>query len=257
MLAILISLTLVIVVILLLSRFINRWLVEVIGLRAYIIVFWPGVVIHELSHLVAALVTFTKVVGFSLWPKAPKNGRQELGSVSHQATNNPFKLIIISLFPLVGGILVSWLIAWWLLPQFPAVPLLPLGDGSWLSLVDYFSKWLSFVWQIITALDLGAWQTWLFFYLILSLAAHLVPSLTDFNYALAGMAALALFGLLLWLVSSLVDYPLGQVMVWWLDKLLVALTPFFSYILALLMAVAVLTGLAALLKRLNKKQDWY
>ncbi len=257
MLAILISLALVVVVILLLSRFINRWLVEVIGRRAYIIVFWPGVVVHELSHLVAALLTFTKVVGFSLWPKSPQGGRQELGSVTHEATKNPLKLIIISLFPLVGGILISWLIAWWLLPHFPAVPLLPLGDNSWASLADYFSKWLAFIWQIMSALDLTAWQTWLFFYLILSLAAHLVPSLTDLNYALAGLTALALFGLLLWLISGLIDYPLGQVMVWWLTKLLLALTPFFSYILALLLAVAVLTGLAVLIKRLNRRQDWY
>ncbi|MBU1038718.1 hypothetical protein KKC17_00550 [Patescibacteria group bacterium] len=256
MLAILISIVVVVVVILVLSRLINRWLVDLIGQRAYIIIFWPGVLVHELSHLVAALLTFTKVMGVSLWPKRPKGGRQELGSVTHESTSNPFKLIIISLFPLVGGILISWLVAWWLLPEFPAVPLVPLGADSWLSLVDYFSRWFSFIWQIITALNLTAWQTWLFFYLILSLAAHLVPSPTDLNYALAGLVALALFCLLLWLLAGLLNYPFGQIMVFWLDKLLVALTPFFSYILALLLAVAVLTGLAALLKRLNKKQDW-
>jgi len=254
---IILSLTIVVVAILALSRLIGRWLRYLLGETVYVWLFWPGVLVHELSHLIAALITFTKVTGFSVWPQPAVAGHRQLGAVTHQSTRNPFKLIIISLFPLVGGALLTWLTAYWLLPQPPAVPLLPLGHFSGAELVTYLNSWGHFVELIWSALHFSDWHTWLFIYLIVALSAHLMPSNPDLNYAVAGLIALALIVILLWLLTGLVSYPIVNILNRVMMVVLSLLTPLLSYVLALLLLVAALVGLGALLKHLNRKAFWY
>lgn len=64
-------------------------------------VFFPGVVIHELSHAFAAIVTGVRVSHMEFLPKII-DGRLKLGSVSLSQTD-PFRRTWIGVAPVLGG----------------------------------------------------------------------------------------------------------------------------------------------------------
>lgn len=75
----------------------------------YFLIMWPGVLIHELSHLVVATLLGVRAGGLSVRPKVRRDGLQ-LGSV--QVARTDFvRESLIGLAPLVGGCLVILLVA--------------------------------------------------------------------------------------------------------------------------------------------------
>ncbi|MBI5465760.1 MAG: hypothetical protein HY974_00535 [Candidatus Kerfeldbacteria bacterium] len=173
---------------------------ELLGERLYLILLWPGVVVHELSHLLGALLTLTRVTGFSLWPRGGV-----LGSVTHEASGNPLTLILVSIFPLLGGTFVLWVLVLLLVPGAPtAAPVVALAHGFIATIVEYISAWWRFVADLWSALDFGTWQSWLFLYLVLVIGAHLAPSNRDLTYTAAGLTALSLLTVLLVWGGSLI-----------------------------------------------------
>lgn len=72
----------------------------------------PGVIIHELSHYLMALLMGEKVVRFSLFSPTydAETGHWRLGSVEHTAAPDPWRNLLIGAAPLVSGPLVLLLI---------------------------------------------------------------------------------------------------------------------------------------------------
>ena len=106
------------------------------------------------SRIIASLGRgdyFTRVHGFSYGRKI--DGGTVLGSVTHEASNNPITLIIISIFPLLGGTFILWLVTM-LLPQAPVAPVFNVSSGNmvkycWLFTVVYVGNNL---WQVFDLL---------------------------------------------------------------------------------------------------------
>lgn len=69
------------------------------------IIFLPGTLVHEMSHLIAALITFVPVGRLSLWPEIEENGGVTLGSVAIAQTD-PFRRTFIGVAPIVFGSLI-------------------------------------------------------------------------------------------------------------------------------------------------------
>lgn len=67
------------------------------------LIFFPGVVIHELSHFLAAVFTGVRAHGIEFLPKMI-DGRLKLGSVKVQQTD-PVRRTIIAVAPVFGGCL--------------------------------------------------------------------------------------------------------------------------------------------------------
>lgn len=104
------------IILFLLSRQLSRSLSLIIykitknqelSLRIFHFIFLPGVIIHELAHLISAEVMFVKTHGLSFTPQ--RNGDQlTMGSVQIEKTD-PIRRAIIGFAPVfVGFILISF-----------------------------------------------------------------------------------------------------------------------------------------------------
>lgn len=174
-----------------LSRLASNWLLSALGVSLYTVLFWPGVIVHELSHAIGALLTGTPVRKFSVLPHDFGN-RRVFGSVWHDRTQNPLKLIVISSAPLLFGTFALYLIARSFLPPLSLLPL-----------PETLQKMLNHVWDIGMQEALGL-------YLTAAVTVHLSPSNDDLKQAAFGVALLMLCGLLihfigLWLGINLKD----------------------------------------------------
>ena len=66
------------------------------------IVFLPGVVLHETSHLVMARLLGVPTMGFSVWPKRQKDGSLRLGYV-HTKKVDFVSESLIGIAPLIAS----------------------------------------------------------------------------------------------------------------------------------------------------------
>lgn len=104
---------------LVLSRWINRQ-VQIIGLRVtnssvvavmlYYLLMFPGILLHELSHYLAALLLGLRVSKFALGPRRRRNAI-ELGSVTVHS-GGPMRDSLVGLAPFVTGTAVLLLISY-------------------------------------------------------------------------------------------------------------------------------------------------
>jgi len=243
--------------VLLLSRLVSKYLLELLGDRFYAIMLWPGVVIHELSHLLGAVLTFTRVKGFSLIPKSVPGGKV-LGSVTHEASGNPVTLILISLFPLLGGAFILWVLTLILVPQAPlAAPGIVVDGSFWNVIINYLGSWWSFIQGLWQAMDFGTWQTWIFLYITLAVAAHLAPSNHDFGFTAAGFTALSILAVLVVFGGNLIGQPVGDTLLGWISGAVNFFAPLLTYALSLLLLVGLMVSLAVGTKRLNERVVWW
>lgn len=209
------------VVIFLVMLLLNRWItIHVNGLGLlismnqsmatwfYFFLFLPGILIHELSHYLVALLLRADPGKFSLWPKS-KRGRVVLGSVEIRKSH-PIVHSVIGVAPLVVGSLVVWFIAQFL--QFDRLgDAVSEGDfdralqaiGSSLSTPDFWI-WLYFLFVVANAMlpspaDRVYWRPVLVFFgilLLLLVGFDLFPNISPFFQDL-------FFGIILLLVSAL------------------------------------------------------
>ncbi|MFA5052403.1 MAG: hypothetical protein WC544_05100 [Patescibacteria group bacterium] len=194
------------------------------GRGLYLLITWPGVVAHEASHLVACLLTFTKVTRVSFFH--PQG--ETLGFVEHERTHNPLKKVFISAAPLIGVSVVLWLIVRWLWPDAYLVQLQSLHVAT----VDFssFQHFFSFsseyfrgmvhnVQNFLQAFQGDQWQTYVGIYLLIGLGSHAAPSREDLKQTFGGLAGLAVifaiaYGLdqwlqipLTWDMMKVLSYP--------------------------------------------------
>ena len=161
----------------LLSNSIRKSLAKILGIKGYIYLTCPGVMIHEIGHAVFCLIFRHKIVEMKLF--SPEEDGT-LGYVNHAYNPKSFYQRIGNFFigigPIWFGVTVLWFISLMLLPNE-------------MQISNFFS--LNF-W--------GRWQSYVWLYLALTIASHITLSPPDLaGSADGGIAILvtALLGFLL------------------------------------------------------------
>lgn len=125
------------------------------------LLFYVGAFIHELSHLVFCRLTGATITESSIFSREPH--------VIHSKPKLPFiGQLLISLAPIVGGLLFLFLINKYYLVNYFTIP--------------QFSDWQGFLIAPLTLLsriNLFDWQSWLMILLFLNVGAMIGPSFQD------------------------------------------------------------------------------
>ena len=130
----------------------------------YAAVLLPGVVMHELSHLLAARLLGVRTRSFSLIPQLRPDGSIRFGSVETDRTD-PIRSAIIGVAPLVSGALVLSMLVF-----------RNLGLASLLRGLDHYDiEVLALLWdRLRTSPDLAIW-----IYLAIAVSNTMLPSASD------------------------------------------------------------------------------
>jgi hypothetical protein len=188
----------------------------ILALGLFSMLFFPGVLLHELSHFVMALLLRVPTGRFSLLPALLPDGKLRLGYVE-TAETDLLREALIGVAPLAtGGLVVAYLGA----SQLGLMPLaVLLAAGSW----EAF-------WQGLRTLP-HLPDFWLWFYLTFTISSTMLPSASDRRTWLPiGLALLILLGLALlagagpWLFENIAP---------WFNRALWSLATVFGISLAL------------------------
>lgn len=196
----------------------------------YAIVLFPGVLLHELSHWIAAKLLGVRTGKISLLPRAKKDGSVQLGYVEYYKTADlgAARESLIGAAPLLAGTAVILLISFHIFAITDLLLALQIGDLD--ALLDALR-------QIIGADDFLVWL-----YLLFAVSNAMMPSASDRRawptfFAIVGglIALLYLVGLEEWLrrglfgpIATLLGY-LGLVF-----SLTLVVNFFFTILIALL-----------------------
>jgi hypothetical protein len=85
-----------------------------LSLVVFSLLFYPGIVVHELAHLVTAAVLFVPVKSMHLTPFFTEEGKIQGGSVITKDVDIVRKSLI-GIAPLVVGLIILWLVTYFLL----------------------------------------------------------------------------------------------------------------------------------------------
>jgi hypothetical protein len=130
----------------------------------YFVLLLPGILIHELSHWLAAKLLGVRAGKISLWPSRKRDNQMRMGSV-RVGRADPFRASLIGLAPLISGSLAILIIG-----QL----ILGLGD---LGGVLRGGEWEP-IWEGLLA-HLRAPDFWLWLYLIFAISNAMLPSEAD------------------------------------------------------------------------------
>jgi hypothetical protein len=130
----------------------------------FALIFFPGVLMHELSHFLSAKLLAVQTGRFSLIPQAQADGKLRLGYVE-TASGGFVRDALIGAAPLVAGSAFVALAGIYLLH------LLPLWD------VMRAADWEAF-WTLLKAVP-GSPDFWLWFYLTFTVSSTMLPSQSD------------------------------------------------------------------------------
>jgi len=172
----------------------------------YYLVLLPGIVLHELSHVLAAELVGVKTKRISLRPTAKRGGRVRFGAVT-VGPSDPIRESWIGLAPLLSGSALILLLARW---QFGVEPMPVLDPDVLLSCLQAPDAWLwlYLVFAISNAMlpsesDRQPWRPVLLFLALITgvfYVSGLAPQIPETlkQWALMGVTHLALaFGLAL------------------------------------------------------------
>lgn len=193
-----------------------------IALALFSVLFFPGVLLHEISHLITARLVGVRTGRFSLLPRLMPDGRLRLGLVE-TAPSDVFREALIGIAPLVvGGAVVTYLGS----HHLGLTPLIGLfNQGSWGELP-----------RVLPTITKGS-DFWIWFYLAFTISSTMMPSPSDrrawlplgvWISLLLGLAVFAGAGT--WMLSRLAP---------WVNHLLSALTIIFGISLALHLILAI------------------
>lgn len=140
--------------------------------QKYSLIVFPGVILHELSHLFACFITFAKV-------KKVKLFSLKGGYVIHKKPKLPLiGMPIVSFFPILGGILFLFLI--YKLSGF-SPPQPEVSIDFLVQLKDLFiDNWKNYIF-------------WLVFYLSISVIITMTPSKKDFKNSIFNLMVISFF----------------------------------------------------------------
>ena len=179
------------------SNAIRCRLASLLGLKGYVYITAPGVMIHELSHAFFCLLFRHKIVEMKLF--SPEEDGT-LGYVSHSCNpQNKFHRIgnfFIGTGPIWGGICVLWLVTMLFIPR--DILVIELG---------VFEAFRSLIKFIFSAQFWCRWQSYCWLYLFLTISSHITLSKPDLEGAKDGavflIAAVFVLELLLGWSTSL------------------------------------------------------
>jgi hypothetical protein len=207
-----------------------------VALYLYYLLIFPGILIHELSHAVAALLMGVKVRRMSLGIKRKRGGSQvALGSVEIAATG-PFRASLIGLAPFVAGcaailIIGGRVFGFWLPAPFSFARF--WQELQTVSQVPDFGLWVYLVFAIGNAMlpsaaDRRAWGTALIFLLIVGIVAYLTGIM---NSAPSVRRASMALGDWLWTAGEQLTYAFAIAVI--VDVVVAAILFLFEQALAL------------------------
>lgn len=166
-------------VVLALSYALNYLLSRMLKAGQYKIVIAPGVIIHELSHAAAAILTGAQIQKIKLFGSSG-------GHVVHTQSRIPIAgQAIISFAPLFGATLTLYILGKLLVPELIQLDFSKIGFD-----IISLKNLLITTKNNLTQLKFTHWQTWIFIYALLSLTASMAPSLTDLRNTLLGLVVL-------------------------------------------------------------------
>lgn len=140
------------------------------------LIFFPGVLIHELGHFFMANILFVPTGEIEFLPKVQEGGIK-LGSVTIASTD-PFRRFLIGVAPVISGIGIL------LLASFYLTPLWPLS-----------------------------WKTAVFIYILFEIGNTMFSSKKDLEGAIGLLAFISFFALCLYVLGARI--PVG-VMQWFI-----------------------------------------
>jgi hypothetical protein len=204
-----------------LERRSNRWL----GGAAYLLLGWPGTLVHETGHALFCLLFGHRITGIKLFDFAPRDGTR--GHVSHTFDPaNPWQQVgnfFIGIAPILFGTLAIVAAARWLLGAEAlgrmAEPL-PQGGllrtaGDWLALARHVAAGAGTA--LAALLDphrLLGWRSWLFLYLTFTIGSSISLSGADLKGALSGFVTLLILVVLANLATRWLGDVLGAGVAW-------------------------------------------
>lgn len=158
------------------SDLLRKQLAQVLGVKGYVYLTAPGVMIHELSHAAFCIIFRHQIVEMKLFdPQADGT----LGYVNHAYNKHNIYHRIGNFFigtgPIWGGCLVLMVISRMLLPDC-------MRGGD--SFAEYCQ---AFIAGALTPDFWMRWQSWLWIYLTLTIASHITLSLPDLQGAADGL----------------------------------------------------------------------
>jgi len=183
----------------LLSKFLNGLFYQKLGRTMYLVFMWPGVVVHEMSHLIGCWLTRTKVLSVKFFsPRDEPGGSLTLGYVSHVKPRNPLASMIIGSAPFFGGAVVLWLLLRWFFPAVtatatfhPVVLKAGAAAASWAFVSAVARDYFAFFKALFSALAAGGWLSFVFVYALIPLASHIAPSRPDLKHTIWGVVTVA------------------------------------------------------------------
>jgi hypothetical protein len=156
-----------------------------------------GTPLHELSHALACLVTFTGVAAIKL-----VSDEAGVANVKPKRAN-PIGAIAVSLAPLFGGTLVLWLTATHIIPGFesPTIPppQLSLESAASLGMVlrealDYLGRFVQTAYESLPGMQWDSWRTYAGLYIAFSVGLGIAPSGQDLRIMLTALPLATLLG---------------------------------------------------------------
>jgi hypothetical protein len=152
-----------------------------ISVALFSLIFFPGVLLHEFSHYLAAVILGVSAPGFSLIPRVLPDGRLQLGYVETEKTDIVRDSLIGAAPLLTGALLVAYL-------AMTRLELLPLWEALRSGQLAAF--WTDIA-RLPQARDFPLW-----FYLLFTVSSTMLPSQSDRHAWLPlGVAMLVLLAL--------------------------------------------------------------
>ena len=162
------------------SNAIRERLISLLGIKGYIYITAPGVMVHELGHAFFCVIFRHKIVEMKLF--SPEEDGT-LGYVNHRYNHeNRFHRVgnfFIGTGPVWNGIFMLWLFTWLFLPS----GILNYNQ----ELLDSF---FNFFGNIFSVTFWSRWQSYIWLYLILTVSSHITLSPPDLAGAKEGAITL-------------------------------------------------------------------
>ena len=193
-----------------------------IALVLYFLLILPGVVLHELSHALTALILGVRVRRFSIGIRRKGKSQQfALGSVEIASTD-PFRASLVGVAPLVTGCATIL----WISSSILRLEMLPAfaGPGFWNTLLSIYETPDFWLWAYLvlaignsmlpSAADRGSWKTTLIFAAFVGTALYFSGLLTKISATLSSWARASAAQLAYaFMVTVVVDLVFGVALV--------------------------------------------